>query len=53
LPVYVGHTRFAAAQGIRPADLKPEEIVLRATDAHVIVLGSEGPAGHAVPLRMK
>lgn len=45
LPVYVGHTRFAAAKGIRPQDLKPEEIVLLATDQHVIVLGNEGPAG--------
>ena len=45
LPVYVGHTRFAAAQGIRPGELKPEEIVLRATDDFVVVLGNEGPAG--------
>jgi hypothetical protein len=45
LPVYVGHTRFAAANGIRPDGLKPEEIVLIATDQHVIVLGNEGPAG--------
>ena len=45
VPVYVGHTRFAAAQGIRAADLAPEEIVLRSTDRHVIVLGNEGPAG--------
>ncbi len=45
VPVYVGATRFAAAHGIRVADLKPEEIVLRATDRDVIVLGNEGPAG--------
>ena len=45
LPVYVGQTRFAASQGIRQVDLKPEEIVLIATDEHVIVLGNEGPAG--------
>ena len=45
LPIYVGHTRFAASKGVRPQDLKPEEIVLIATDRHVIVLGNEGPAG--------
>ena len=45
VPVYVGHTRFAASSGIRAADLKPEEVVVRATDQHVIVLGNEGPAG--------
>lgn len=45
LPVYVGHTRFAASKGIRQDDLKPEEIVLMSTDDHVIVLGNEGPAG--------
>jgi hypothetical protein len=44
-PVYVGQTRFAATKGIRLHDLQPEEIVLRATDEHVIVLGNEGPAG--------
>lgn len=45
LPVYVGHTRFAASKGIRQEALKPEEIVLVANDEHVIVLGNEGPAG--------
>jgi hypothetical protein len=45
VPVYVGHTKFAAANGIRQQDLKPEEVVLISTDQHVIVLGKEGPAG--------
>ena len=34
VPLYVGHTQFAAAQGIRQADLKPEEIVLRAEEVN-------------------
>jgi hypothetical protein len=45
VPVYVGHTKFAAAKGIRQPDLKPEEVVLISTDQHVIVVGNEGPAG--------
>jgi hypothetical protein len=45
VPVHVGWTRFAAAQGIQQKDLEPEEIVLRATDRDVLVLGNEGPAG--------
>jgi hypothetical protein len=45
VPVYVGHTKFAAAKGIRQQDLKPEEVVVLSTDQHVIVLGNEGPAG--------
>ena len=49
VPVYLGHTKFAAAKGIRSQDLKPEEIVLLATDQHVIVLGNEGPAGPSRP----
>ncbi|MGH8021420.1 MAG: DUF4838 domain-containing protein, partial [Opitutaceae bacterium] len=43
--VYIGHTRFAASEGISQDELKPEEIVLISTDEHVIVLGNEGPAG--------
>jgi hypothetical protein len=45
LPIYVGPTRFAAGKGIRQEELKPEEIVLIATDRYAIVLGNEGPAG--------
>lgn len=45
LPIHVGPTRFAASKGLRQRDLKPEEVVVIATDQHVIVLGNEGPAG--------
>jgi hypothetical protein len=45
VPIYVGQTKFAAANGIRQEELKPEEIVLVSTDQYVIVLGNEGPAG--------
>lgn len=45
ISVFVGHTKFAGAKGIRQEILKPEEVVLVSTDQHVIVLGNEGPAG--------